>query len=67
MDPTETIYALLSAIASGDADYVREHSDALASWMERGGFVPEIELHRDSGEIVAVIPRTPHSGDGHRG
>lgn len=67
MDPTETIYALLSAIAEGDSDYVREHADAIAEWIDRGGFVPEIELHRDSEEITAVIRRTPSGGDGHRG
>jgi hypothetical protein len=41
MDPQATLNDLLSAIGERDWDRVRELSDALLTWMERGGFPPD--------------------------
>lgn len=41
MDPQATLNDLLDAVADRDWDRVRELSDALLTWMERGGFPPE--------------------------
>lgn len=40
MDPQETLSELLDVLAKRDWDRVRELSDALLTWMEKGGFPP---------------------------
>lgn len=41
MDPQQTLNDLIGAMAEGDADRVRELSEALSTWIERGGFPPQ--------------------------
>jgi hypothetical protein len=41
MDPTATLIAMLEAIADGDLDEATGYFDALLSWIERGGFIPD--------------------------
>ncbi len=40
MDPQAALNELLDALGSRHWDRVRELSDALLTWMERGGFPP---------------------------
>jgi len=42
MDPQTTLIDLFDAIERRDWERVRELSDALLGWMERGGFPPEV-------------------------
>jgi hypothetical protein len=41
MDPEATLNDMLDAITDRDWDRVTELSDALLTWMEKGGFPPE--------------------------
>jgi hypothetical protein len=43
MDPTATLIALLDAIGDKDRDGASNALDDLMSWIERGGFVPNVE------------------------
>lgn len=40
MDPNATLALLLDAISEGDIAAASEHSEDLACWLEKGGFVP---------------------------
>jgi len=45
MDPEVTLEWLISALHAGRWTEVNEHSQSLAEWTERGGFIPK-ELPR---------------------
>ena len=40
MDPNAALAMIIEAAIDGDPDKLREHAEALAEWLERGGFVP---------------------------
>ena len=40
MDPDKTFMDMITALANGDTEEAREHFEALAEWLERGGFPP---------------------------
>src|SRR5438132_14239505 len=46
MDPDRTYELLLSTLTDGNADQAAEYADALARWIQRGGFVPRKLSHR---------------------
>lgn len=41
MDPQETFEAMLAALRNREWELVEDTSDALRTWMNRGGFPPE--------------------------
>lgn len=40
MDPNRTLWDLMWAIYEGDSDTAVELTDALKSWIDKGGFLP---------------------------
>ncbi len=42
MDPYATLMELLRAIQERDTDALRQHADSLATWLESGGFAPDV-------------------------
>ncbi len=55
MDPTTTYRDLLAALADDDHDTARELAEALAAWLQRGGFWPADVPRRD---VHACLART---------
>ena len=49
MDVTVTIRQLVAALLEGDRADALELTEALASWLDKGGFIPE------SSEIVSTL------------
>lgn len=45
MDPTTALANLLDAIADKDAWRIIDALDALRSWIDRGGFIPDLPPH----------------------
>lgn len=43
MDPTETLKQLLLAIVDDDRDDVLAYLDDLRGWIEKDGFLPDVE------------------------
>lgn len=41
MDPRMTILQLLEAIRERDVTDIMQNADAIATWVSRGGFLPE--------------------------
>lgn len=48
MDPTQTLLDALMALIDDDAEEARVHLTALADWLDRDGFPPDVPevLHR---------------------
>jgi hypothetical protein len=44
MDPKETLKRVLLALLAGNRDEAIEHLDALANWLSRDGFIPQLDL-----------------------
>jgi len=42
MSPSAALLRLLRAVHDRDADEIREAAEALAGWIEKGGFTPLI-------------------------
>jgi hypothetical protein len=42
MDPTTALAELLQAIADKDAWTILDRLDALRTWIDRGGFIPNL-------------------------
>lgn len=41
MDPHANLINYLRAVAEGDSEQIRELADALAGWIEKGGYRPD--------------------------
>jgi hypothetical protein len=44
MDPTQCLRDLLGAITCNDRDSAADAAEELATWIRKGGFLPEVEL-----------------------
>ena len=44
MDPQATLFDILDAIKRNDRQQVSELLEALSSWIERGGFLPDLRV-----------------------
>jgi hypothetical protein len=73
MDPQATLRDLLAAVADRDWDQVDELSEALLTWLQKGGFPPQTlgppELgrgwHRPVAEFVCYLAKS-QARDAHK-
>lgn len=59
MDPTAALRRILEACLDDDRDEVLDAMQDLAGWIEKGGFLPQIERIDDQPHFTVRLPWKP--------